>query len=53
MSDKAKELLKEAREILLSMKRGSCWCEAGIGNPMAKCGEKCKKIKEFIEEAKQ
>lgn len=23
------------RQILLGLKRGSCWCEAGIGNPIA------------------
>jgi len=50
MNNELELKLQKALTLLRKLKRGSCWCEAGIGNPMVKCGETCRKIKELLNE---
>lgn len=38
--------LRDARKQIHKLKRGSCWCEAGIGRPGCSCG--CKSVREVL-----
>lgn len=43
------EATSELIVILLALKRGDCWCEVGIGNPMARDNSPaCKQVQAFI-----
>ena len=39
----------ELFEALLGVKRGDCWCERGIGNPMlSSCTDACMRVKAIM-----
>jgi len=43
----------KAIEIIELLKRGECWCQKGIGNPMyQEHTEACKKAQKFMEKVK-
>lgn len=46
---------RRLREALVGLKRGHCWCEAGIGNPMMHGGHTvgCDTTRALLHEAKE
>jgi hypothetical protein len=47
-----KEENKKLKRLIWILKRGDCWCEAGVGNPMMKDHSVvCKLVQKFINEA--
>lgn len=46
-----KKALQLAEKTIHDLKRGSCWCEAGIGRPGHSCG--CKPVLEALEQIKK
>lgn len=54
VSKKVLQNFVELTNLMNELKRGTCWCEAGIDNPVVqgKHSETCLKIQKIIESAK-
>lgn len=48
--ERAIDQCDEAAQLLRSLKRGDCWCEAGIGNPMmTNHSPQCRNAKRWLD----
>lgn len=47
----ALDLIRKLRAVIGLLKRGSCWCELGIGNPMVRGhSDACRRAREALDE---